>query len=39
MSFSNTFSYDKTDDSWAWQLDNVQKGKAIPFGRVRLTRQ
>jgi hypothetical protein len=37
--FNNTFSYDKDTDSWAWQMDNVENGKAVPFGRVRLTRR
>ena len=39
ISFNNTFSYDKVNDSWSWQMDNVQNGKAVPFGRVKLTRQ
>jgi len=39
ISFNNTFSYDKADDSWSWQMDNVQNGKAVPFGRVKLSRQ
>ena len=39
VSFNNTFSYDKEDDSWSWHMDNVHDGKSIPFGRVRLTRQ
>jgi hypothetical protein len=39
VSFNNTFSYDKASDSWAWHMDNVQNGKPVPFGRVRLTRQ
>jgi hypothetical protein len=39
ISFNNTFSYDKGSDSWTWQMDNVRDGKAVPFGRVRLTRQ
>jgi hypothetical protein len=38
ISFKNTFAYDKTTDSWAWVMDNVADGKAIPFGRVKLTR-
>ena len=38
ISFKNTFAYDKTTDSWAWLMDNVSGGKAIPFGRVKLTR-
>lgn len=39
VSFNNTFSYDKASDSWSWHMDNVQNGKATPFGRVKLTRQ
>jgi len=39
VSFNNTFSYDKGSDSWAWHMDNVQNGKPVPFGRVRLTRR
>jgi hypothetical protein len=39
VSFNNTFSYDKAADSWSWDLDNVVKGKTIPFGRVKLTRK
>jgi hypothetical protein len=39
VSFNNTFSYDKAGDSWAWHMDNVQDGRAVPFGRVKLTRQ
>ena len=38
ISFKNTFAYDKSTDSWAWLMDNVVGGKAIPFGRVKLTR-
>jgi hypothetical protein len=39
VSFNNTFSYDKARDSWSWHMDNVQNGKAVPFGRVTLARQ
>jgi len=39
LSFTNTFAYDQAADAWTWALDNVQDGKAIPFGRVRLTRR
>jgi hypothetical protein len=38
ISFKNTFAYDKSTDSWAWIMDNVVGGKAIPFARVKLTR-
>jgi hypothetical protein len=39
VSFNNTFSYDRTTGSWSWQLDNIRNGKAVPFGRVKLTRE
>jgi hypothetical protein len=39
VSFSNTFAYSSQSDSWAWVMDNVQNGKAVPFGRVSLTRR
>ena len=39
VSFNNTFSYDKANDSWSWHMDNVQNGKDVPFGRVTLTKQ
>lgn len=39
LSFNNTFSYDRRADSWAWIMDNIQKGKPVPFGRVTLTRK
>ena len=39
VSFTNTFVYRKESDSWAWVMDNVQKGKSIPFARVTLERQ
>lgn len=39
VSFDNTFSYERATDSWAWRMDNVQNGKAVSFGRVRLTRR
>ena len=39
VSFDNTFSYDEANDTWSWRMDNVKNGKAVPFGRVTLTRQ
>ena len=39
ITFRNTFSYDQKADSWAWRMDNVQDGKDVPFGRVKLTRK
>ena len=38
ISFRNTFAYDKGTDSWAWLMDNVEGDKAVPFGRVKLTK-
>lgn len=38
ISFRNAFAYDKRTDSWAWLMDNLEGAKAVPFGRVRLTR-
>jgi len=37
--FSNDFIYDPKADSWEWRMDNVEKGVAKPFGRVKLTRK
>ena len=39
ISFRNTFAYDKTTDSWVWLMDNVENGKPVPFGRVKLTKR
>lgn len=39
VSFDNTFAYERASDAWTWRMDNVQNGKAVPFGRVRLTRR
>jgi hypothetical protein len=39
ISFTNTFAYDVKTNSWRWTMDNVVKGEAKPFGRVKLTRQ
>jgi hypothetical protein len=38
-SFTNTFVHHKESDSWAWIMDNVEKGKSIPFARLTLVRQ
>jgi len=38
VSFTNTFAYDKAANAWTWALDNIVKGKPVPFGRVTLTR-
>ena len=38
-SFSNTFVYDGRTDSWAWNMNNIQKGKLVPFAGLPLTRK
>ena len=35
--FKNTFVYDPTSRTWTWVMDNVDKGVAKPFGRVKLS--
>ncbi len=39
ISFNNTFAYDRGADSWTWIMDNIQKGKPVPFARLTLTRK
>ncbi len=39
ISFTNTFVHHKESDSWAWIMDNVEKGKSTPFARLTLERQ
>jgi hypothetical protein len=39
VSFKNTFIYDPASRSWAWVMDNVNKGVPKPFGRVKLRRR
>ena len=39
VSFKNTFAYDPASGTWAWVMDNVEKGVPRPFGRVKLTRR
>lgn len=39
VSFHNDFVYDPTADAWEWHMDNIDKGAAKPFGRVKLTRK
>ncbi|MFY9805293.1 MAG: hypothetical protein WA211_03685 [Candidatus Acidiferrales bacterium] len=38
VSFKNDFVYDAKAGAWEWRMDNVEKGVAKPFGRVKLTR-
>ena len=39
VSFKNTFAYDPASRTWAWVMDNVDRGVPKPFGRVKLTRR
>jgi hypothetical protein len=39
VSFNNTFAYDRDADKWSWIMDNIQKGKPVPFARLTLTRR
>ena len=36
--FTNDFTYDPKSDSWQWTMNNVDHGKAIPFGIEKLAR-
>ena len=38
VNFRNDFVYDAKAGAWEWRMDNVAKGVATPFGRVKLTR-
>ena len=38
VSLSNDFVYDAKADTWEWRIDNIEKGVAKPFGRVKLRR-
>ncbi len=35
----NTFIYNRSSDSWQWNIDNEQEGKLTPFARVTLQRK
>jgi hypothetical protein len=37
--FHTTFVYNKSADTWQWIMDNDDKGKLLPFARVKLTRK
>ncbi|MGA8273909.1 MAG: hypothetical protein WB919_20265 [Candidatus Sulfotelmatobacter sp.] len=39
VSLTNDFVYDPTRSAWEWRIDNVAKGVAKPFARVKLTRR
>ncbi len=36
VSFTNTFTFDRSADSWAWTMDNVTKDVPTPFARLKL---
>ena len=36
--FQNDFVYDAKADTWEWRMDNLDKGVAKPFARVKLSR-
>src|SRR5579864_2496416 len=38
INFTNDFSYDPTTETWQWTMNNVDHGKAIPFGTEKLAR-
>jgi hypothetical protein len=38
VSFENTFGYDPIGDKWTWTMDNIDRGKHKPFGRVTLVK-
>jgi len=39
VSFENKFSYDKTTDTWNWEMDNIQNNKRKSFGRIKLVKK
>jgi hypothetical protein len=39
VSFHNDFIYTPAAGTWEWRMDNIDKGIAKQFGRVKLTRQ
>jgi hypothetical protein len=36
--FHTTFAYDKYTGTWQWIMDAEEKGKLLPFARVKLTK-
>ena len=38
-SFHNDFVYDPAAKTWEWKMDNIDKGVAKPFARVKLSRE
>jgi hypothetical protein len=39
VDFHTTWTYDRTSDTWSWDLDNVKEGKPVPFARFKLERR
>lgn len=39
LDITNTFSYDRAQDTWQWRMDNIVNGQPTPFGTVTLRRQ
>jgi hypothetical protein len=37
--FNTTFSYDKSSDSWQWNMESRENDKIQPFARVKLTKE
>lgn len=33
------FAYDRKANEWTWNIDNLEKGKVVPFARLKLTRK
>ncbi len=33
-----TFAFDAAKHAWAWNIDNLQRGKSLPFARLVLTK-
>jgi len=38
LSLTNDFIYEPKSDTWEWRIDNIDKGAATPFARVKLSR-
>ena len=38
VSLTNDFLYEPKSDTWEWRIDNIDKGAATPFARVKLSR-
>jgi hypothetical protein len=39
VSFHNEFVFEPAANAWEWRMDNIEKGVAKPFARVKLTRE